>query len=183
MPRRPRPAHRVPPSRIRKSDDPAPPLSTKAKIISKVQFGESNSKSARSKVTLEVGGSFSEDSKQRFREEYELGTRRDALKRMREEEDEDEDEDEEVDVETDVDVDVDADAPRVVQWLDDEDETLPGRSWEDELKQKVADEVPFLSSLLTICWRPFWIQETLEASAYSNILLNWWSNLLYMLRS
>jgi ribosomal RNA-processing protein 36 len=131
MPRRPRPAHRAPPGQIRKSSHRAPPLSTKAKIVSKVQLGERNSKS--SKVTLKES-TFSEDFKQGSTEMGEDKLRTlDALKRRREEEDEgEEDEDEEVDVETDIDA--DADAPRVVQWLDDEDDTT------DELKQKVADD-------------------------------------------
>ena len=146
MPRRPRPAHRAPPGQIQKSNYRAPPLSTKAKVISKVQLGEPKSKS--SKVTLEEESSFSEDSKQGSREEDNLG-RLNALKRRREEEDEEEEEDEdedgndEVDAESDIDTDADADAPRVVQWLDDEDHTLPGSSWEDESRQKVADEVCF----------------------------------------
>ena len=138
MPRRPRPAHRVRPGQIQKSNHRAPPLSTKSRSVSKAQLGEPNSKSTSSKVTLEEESSFSEDLKEGSREEYELGTRN-SLKRGREEEDEDEDKNDEVDTETDVDA--DADAPRVVQWLDDEDDTLPGRSWEDELKRKVTDEV------------------------------------------
>ena len=130
MPRRPRPAHRAPPGQIRKSNYRVPSLSTKkAMIASKVQLGEPNSRS--SKVTLEEESIFSQDFKQGFmeREEDELGTL-DALKRRREEEDEDEDN---VDAETDIDD--DADAPRVVQWIDDENDTPGG------LKQKVADEV------------------------------------------
>jgi hypothetical protein len=98
MPRRPQPAHRVPPEKKR----------------------------------------FSEELKGGYEEENE-SVMRNALKRRREGENEDEDEDEEVDAETDIEV--DADTPRVAQWLDDEDDTLPGRSWEDESKQKVPDEV------------------------------------------
>ena len=138
MPRRPRPAHRLPPSQLRKFNHRAPPLSTKAKIVSKVRLGEPNFKS--SKVTLEEENSFSEDFKQgsREREDDELRTLG-VLKRRREEEDEDEDEDNDEDEDEEVyaetDIDADADAPRVVQWLDDEDDTP------DELKQNVADEV------------------------------------------
>jgi hypothetical protein len=139
MPRRPRPPHRAPPGQIQKSNYRAPPLSAKAKIVSKVQLQirEPNSKS--SKITLEESSS-SEDLKQDSREREEdeleiLGT----LKRRREgdddddDDDEDDDEVEEVDAETDIDA--DADAPRVVQWLDDEDDAP------DEVKQKVPDEV------------------------------------------
>ena len=143
MPRRPRPAHRAPPGQIQKSNYRAPPLSAKAKIVSKVrsQFREANSKI--SKITLEEGSSSSEDLKQMSRqtEEDKLETL-DTLKRRREDDDEEEDEDEvndedevEVeDVDAETDIDADADAPRIVQWLDDEDDT-------PELKQKAADEV------------------------------------------
>ena len=131
MPRRPRPAHRAPPGQIRKSNHRALPLSTKAKTVSKVQF-EPNSKSGH--VAFEEESSSSENFKQGSGEREE-GTI-DTLKRRREDNDDDdendENEDEEVDAETDMDA--DADAPRVVQWLDDEDDN-------DELKQKVADEV------------------------------------------
>ncbi|KAF8807361.1 DUF947-domain-containing protein [Phlegmacium glaucopus] len=134
MPRRPRPAHRVPPGQV---NHRAPP---KAKIVPKVhrQFHEPESKD--SKVAYEEESSFSEEFKEGSGEE-DRPSAQNALKRKREEEDEDkdedEDEDEEVDEETDVDI--DADTPRVVQWLDDDD-ILPGQSWEDELRQKAPDE-------------------------------------------
>ena len=136
MPRRPRPAHRAPPSQMQKSNHRAPPLSTKkAKIVSKVQLQVRKPNPKSSKVTLEESSS-SEDFEQgsREKEEDEPGTRY-TLKRTRE--NEDEDEDEEVDAETDIDA--DADAPRVVQWLDDED-VAPY-----ELKQNIADEVRLYS--------------------------------------
>ena len=136
MPRRPRPAHRAPPTQLRKYNL-APPLLTKAKTVSRVQLGEPNSKSSKVTLQVEEESSFSEGFKKgsKGREEDELG-KLDALKRKREEEDEDEDEDEDEEVDTETDIDADADAPRVVQWLDDEDDTLP-----DELKWKGADEV------------------------------------------
>ena len=150
MPRRPRPAHRAPPAQIQKSNYRPPPLSNKAKIVSKVPFQFRDSKSKSNKIALEERPS-SEDLKQesRQREEDEL-ERLDTLKRRREDDDEDESEDEdedededsdEVDVEevdAETDIDADADAPRVVQWLDDEDDI-------SELKQKVADEVRLTS--------------------------------------
>ena len=143
MPRRPRPAHRAPPAQIRKSNHTAPPLSTKVKTVSKVQLDEPNSKCRKVTFQVEEESSFSEDFKQGSRrwKEDEPGML-DALKRRREEEDEgededsDEDEDEDEEVDTETDIDADADAPRVVQWLDDEDDT-----WPDELKRKVPDEV------------------------------------------
>jgi ribosomal RNA-processing protein 36 len=128
MPRRPRPAHRVP--RGKKS--------------------------------------FPEESKEGYEEENE-SVMRNPLKRRREGENEDEDEDEEVDAETDIEV--DADTPRVAQWLDDEDDALPGRSWEDESIQKVSDEVRLFISPHNNMLKTFELQESQETSAYSTSLL------------
>jgi ribosomal RNA-processing protein 36 len=94
-----------------------------------------------SQVAHEEKTSLSEEFKERSREEGRPVVRK-VLKRRREEEDE------EVDAEADVDV--EADTPRFVQWLDDEDEPAPARSWEDESKPKVPDD------------------ESLEPSTYSN---------------
>lgn len=57
------------------------------------------------------------------------------LKRKREEEVEDQDQDQ--------DQEMDADTPRIVQWLDDEDDTLHGTSLGNKLEQKVLNEVRF----------------------------------------
>ena len=112
--------------------------------------------------------SFSEEFKEGYEEENE-SVMRNTLKRRREGENEDEDEDEEVDAETDIEV--DADAPRVAQWLDDEDDTLPGRSWEDESKQKVPDEVWLFISPHNNMLKTFELQESQETGAYLNSLL------------
>lgn len=142
MPRRPRPAHRVPPGRVRTS---------KAKIVPVRETKSNHHRVAQDEE------SFSEEFKEGFRGEGKPGTRN-ALKRKREEEDDDDDDDddeyEELDADTDIDVDVDADTPRVVQWVDDED-ILPSRSWaQDEITQKVLDEVRlYLHALLTMSLR------------------------------
>ena len=128
MPRRARPAHRAPPGQGQKSNHRvplSPPKSFKAQLL--------EPKTKISKVAREEESSFKE-----AKEDDKLGTLN-ILKRRREEEEQDEEEEKE---DTETDVDADADAPRVVQWLDDDD-ILPGRSWEDELKQKVPDEVHF----------------------------------------
>ena len=100
------------------------------------RVGETTCKS--SQVAHEEKTSFSELINEGSREEDRPVVRK-VLKRRREE-------DEEVDAEADIDV--EADTPRFVQWLDDEDEPLPGRSWKDESTLKVPGLISAINNIL-----------------------------------